>query len=78
MPLKEGDACDVWCMYPPNQCDWSFKLTKISDTRWHVFGTRDMAMFWPTYEMDDFWERDDDGWKYVEKFDADTTEQAKE
>lgn len=40
-------------MYPPNQCDWVYKLTKISETEWHVTGDKENDHMENTYVYED-------------------------
>lgn len=61
MYLSEIKENEIYSMYPPNQCDWSFKLTKINEEKWHVYGTRDKFMF-HDWEYDEYFEKTDDGW----------------
>lgn len=50
-------------LIPPNQCDWMYTLKKITDTKWHLRGTKDDIYYdFEEIEKDYEYDAEEDTW----------------
>lgn len=64
MVLIPNDNMTQYQLCPPNQCDWMYTLSKISNTRWRVIGHKE-DLFDMSQDIDYIYENMNGVWKYV-------------
>jgi hypothetical protein len=55
-----------YSLMPPNQCDWMYTLTKITDTLWNVKGTKDDVWAYSSQDYDQNYRLINGNWQPVD------------